>query len=168
MAKAEKSKLPDSTIMDVKEAESVITNLASLFEGNPGAAELAASLLEYGAAGRSPDDRLPSLDARYRIFVEQIPAVIFMAFLDRGISEAYVSPHIESVLGFSQEEWLDDPVRWYRQIHPEDKERWSIEAARMLVSGEPLRSVYRVLARDGRVVWFQCDAKMVRNERGRP
>jgi PAS domain S-box-containing protein len=91
-----------------------------------------------------------------------------MAFLDRGISEAYVSPHIESVLGFSQREWLDDPVRWYRQIHPEDKERWSLEAAQMLVSGEPLRSVYRALARDGRVVWFQCEAKIVRDERGRP
>jgi PAS domain S-box-containing protein len=168
MAKTEKSELFDSPTMNVKEAEDIIKGLAGLFEGNPAAAELAASLLESGGARTSSDERLPSLDARYRIFVEQIPAVIFMAFLDRGISEAYLSPHIESVLGFSEQEWLNDPVHWYRQIHPEDKERWSIEAARMLASGEPLRSVYRVLARDGRVVWFQCDAKMVRDERGRP
>ncbi len=31
-----------------------------------------------------------------------------------------------------------------------------------------LKSVYRVLARDGRVVWFQCEAKMMRGEDGRP
>ncbi|HEV8712380.1 MAG TPA: PAS domain S-box protein, partial [Candidatus Binatia bacterium] len=157
-----------SLMMDVKEATGILTGLASLFVGNPGVRELAASFLAYGTGKSAARDQLPNLDARYRTLVEQIPAVIFMAFLDRGISEAYISPHIESVLGFSQREWLDDPVRWYRQIHPEDKERWSFEAAQMLASGEPLRSVYRALARDGRVVWFQCEAKIVRDERGRP
>jgi PAS domain S-box-containing protein len=155
-------------MMNLKEAEDIIQGLAGLFEANPLARQLADSLFHDGAGNRPLQDGLPNLDARYRTFVEQMPAVVFIAFLDRGISEAYVSPHIESVLGFSQSEWLEDPVRWYRQIHPEDKERWSLEAARMLVSGDPLRSVYRVLARDGRVVWFQCDVKMVRNERGRP
>ena len=33
-----------------------------------------------------------------------------MAYLDRGIGEAYVSPQIEAVMGFSQSEWLEDPV----------------------------------------------------------
>ena len=155
--------------MDIKEAEAIIEGLAALAQSNPAAAELAAVLLqEDDPVGRSVDDQLPSLDARYRTFVEQVPAVIFMAFLDRGISEAFVSPHIESVLGFSQREWLEDPVRWYRQIHPEDKQRWSLEAAQMLFSGDPLRSVYRVIARDGHVVWFQCEAKLVRDGQGRP
>jgi PAS domain S-box-containing protein len=155
--------------MELREAQRIIKDLAGLFEANPFARQLADSLFQGSSAeNRSLQDELPSLDARYRTFVEQMPAVVFIAFLDRGISEAYVSPHIESVLGFSQKEWLDDPVRWYRQIHPDDKERWSREAARMLVSGEPLHSVYRVLARDGSVVWFQCDVKMVRDEHGRP
>ena len=91
-----------------------------------------------------------------------------MIFLDRGISEAYVSPYIEAALGFSQDEWLDDPIRWYRQIHPDDKERWNVEAAQMVLSGEPLRSVYRIIARDGHTVWFHCYVKMVRTEEGRP
>jgi signal transduction histidine kinase len=46
--------------------------------------------------------------------------------------------------------------------------RWSVEAAEMFVSGKPLRSAYRVIARDGRVLWFQCEAKMVHREDGRP
>jgi hypothetical protein len=58
-----------------------------------------------------------------------------MAFLDEGISEAYVSPQIETVLGFTQKEWLEDPVRWYHQIHPDDKARWSTEAAGLFLSG---------------------------------
>ncbi|MFN2531833.1 MAG: ATP-binding protein [Pyrinomonadaceae bacterium] len=106
--------------------------------------------------------------ARYQTLVEQIPAVVFMAFLDKGMGEAYVSPQIEAILGFSQEEWLNDPVRWYRQVHPDDRGRWNIEAAEMFLSGTPLRSIYRVIARDGKVVSFHCEAKMVRHDDGEP
>src|ERR1700690_2144900 len=38
----------------------------------------------------------------------------------------------------------------------------------MFLSGKPLRSAYRVIARDGRVMWFHCDARMIRLEDGRP
>jgi PAS domain S-box-containing protein len=119
------------------------------------------------AASAQPEGH-PSIQDRYRVLVEQIPAVVFMAFLDGGASEAYVSPQIEEVLGFSREEWLDDPVRWYHQIHPDDRQRWSVEAAEMFFTGRPLKSAYRVLARDGRVVWFHCEARVVRRNDGQP
>jgi PAS domain-containing protein len=38
----------------------------------------------------------------------------------------------------------------------------------MFLSGKPLRSAYRLIARDGRVIWFHCDARMMRWEDGRP
>src|SRR5277367_1934918 len=114
------------------------------------------------------DAQLPNLEARYRALVEQIPAVVFMAYLDRGIGEAYVSPQIEAALGFSQEEWLEDPIRWYSHIHPEDKQRWSTDAAEMFLTGNALRSAYRVVSRDGRIIWFHCEAKMIRKEDGEP
>lgn len=124
-------------------------------------------------SSRAPDGsdtarQLPNMQARYRSLVEQLPAVVFLVYLDRGIGEAYVSPYIEAALGFSQAEWLEDPVRWYRHIHPEDNLRWSEEAAEMFLTGKPLRSVYRVIARDGHVVWFHCEAKMVRSADGHP
>jgi PAS domain S-box-containing protein len=122
----------------------------------------------HGDSSGPDEEQLPNLEARYRALVEQIPAVVFMAYLDRGIGEAYVSPQIEAALGFSQEEWLEDPIRWYSHIHPEDKQRWSTEAAEMFLTGNPLRSAYRVVARDGRVLWFHCEAKMIRKEDGEP
>src|SRR5258705_3586754 len=146
------------------EAGTILHQLASVFFP-PGAADP-----EYSFTTQLPVHTEEGLDlvARYQTLVEQIPAVVFLAFLDRGIGEAYVSPQIETILGFSQEEWLNDPVQWYRQIHPDDKARWSIEAAHMFLAGDPLRSVYRVIARDGHVVWFHCEAKMVRRDDGRP
>lgn len=110
----------------------------------------------------------PNLQDRYKVLVEQIPAVVFMVNLDGGIGEAYVSPQIEKSMGYTQEEWLEDPIRWYQHIHPDDKTRWSAEAAQMLMTGTPVRSVYRVLARDGHIVSLHCEVKMVRTADGRP
>jgi PAS domain-containing protein len=43
-----------------------------------------------------------------------------------------------------------------------------MEAAGMFLSGTALRSSYRVIARDGHVIWFHCDAKMMRRPDGQP
>ena len=59
---------------------------------------------------------LVKLEARYRSLVEEIPAVTFLAALDGGSNELYVSPQIVDLLGFTQEEWLGDPVLWHRQL----------------------------------------------------
>ena len=80
-----------------------------------------------------------------------------MAYLDKGISEASVSPEIEAALGFSQSEWLEDPMRWSSKFTPEDEA--SMErgggGGGDVPSGKPLRSVYRVMARDGTVISFR-------------
>jgi PAS domain S-box-containing protein len=152
-------------------AEEILQGLAGVFSRsqNPTTARRLVYPPERPDQGWSKDEaQLPNLEARYRALVEQIPAVVFMAYLDRGIGEAYVSPQIEAALGFSQEEWLEDPIRWYSHIHPEDKQRWSAEAAEMFLTGNPLRSAYRVISRDGRVLWFHCEAKMIRKEDGEP
>ena len=154
---------------NLSEAERALQELADVFLQQ----QLLGSgaILDFAEKAESklnPEAPLLNMEAKYRALVEQIPAVVFMAYLDKGIGEAYVSPQIETALGFSQSEWLEDPVRWYQQIHPDDKMRWSVEAAEMFLSGKPLRSAYRVMARDGRVLWFQCEAKMIRRDDGRP
>jgi PAS domain S-box-containing protein len=153
---------------DIAEAEAVLLDLARVFSDPAMSGTYILDDLAEEQKRPAEDVPAPNLEAKYRALLEQIPAVVFMAYLDRGISEAYVSPQIEAALGYSREEWLEDPVRWYQRIHPDDKQRWSLEAAEMFLSGKPLRSAYRVIARDGRVIWFHCDAKMMRREDGRP
>jgi PAS domain S-box-containing protein len=119
---------------------------------------------------RRREAQLRKMEARYRTLVEGIPAVTFMAALDEGATERelYVSPQVEQMLGFSQKEWLENPVLWYTQLHPEDRGRWHDEFARTCATGEPFRAVYRFLSRDSRVVWVQGEARVVRDETGRP
>lgn len=167
LARSNLREAPPDDIESADHAEAVLQELAGVFSES----NTVGGLLDPSFVPRvdgNGEERAPNLEAKYRALLEQVPAVVFMAYLDRGIGEAYVSPEIEASLGYSREEWLEDPVRWYERIHPDDKTRWSTEAAEMFLSGKPLRSAYRVLARDGRTVWFQCDARMMRREDGRP
>jgi PAS domain S-box-containing protein len=147
-------------VLDPAQAEGILQGLAQVFLSSAGSPS--------GDASSRQETEAVNLEARYRALIEQIPAVIFMVYLDRGVGEAYVSPQIEDMIGFSRAEWLEDPVRWYERIHPDDKDRWSVEASEMFLSGRPLRSIYRVIARDGHVVSFHCDARMVRHRDGQP
>jgi PAS domain S-box-containing protein len=153
----------------LSEAERALQDLAEVFLLQQSLNQDSAPNLNT-APETIPGSEVPllNMEAKYRALLDQIPAVVFMAYLDKGMGEAYVSPQIETSLGFSQSEWLEDPVRWYSRIHPDDKMRWSVEAAEMFLSGKPLRSAYRVIARDGRVLWFQCEAKMIRRPDGSP
>jgi PAS domain S-box-containing protein len=117
---------------------------------------------------RKAEAQLRRMEARYRTLVEGIPAVTFMAATDEGTNELYVSPQIEKLLGFTQREWLDNPILWYSQLHPDDQHRWHQEFAHTCATGEPFRSVYRFVARDGRVVWVHGEAQVVRDDDGRP
>jgi PAS domain S-box-containing protein len=152
-----------AALPDLGEAEALLLELAGVFGNQSGDPPADPAGPSFPAEAQQSN-----LEAKYRALLEQIPAVVFMAYIDRGVSEAYVSPEIEAALGYSREEWLEDQVRWYEHIHPDDKQRWSLEAAGMFLSGKPLRSSYRVIARDGRVVWFHCDARMVRKPDGQP
>ena len=76
----------------------------------------------------------------------------------------YVSPTIESILGYRRVRWLADPQLWANRLHPEDRDRVVAEELRCRERGEDLACEYRMLARDGRFVWIRDEAVMIRNE----
>ncbi len=113
-------------------------------------------------------EQLIKAEMRYRALVEQLPAITFAAAMDDTLQELYVSPQIEAILGFSQKEWLENPILWYSQLHPDDRHRWQAEFAQTIVSATPFRAEYRFLARDGRVVWVRGEAQVIRDPEGNP
>jgi PAS domain S-box-containing protein len=107
-------------------------------------------------------------ELRYRHLVEQIPAVVFTAALDGGLYDLYVSPQIENLLGYSQKQWLADPVLWYERLHVDDRRKLDEEFARGCVTGGPFRADCRFLTRDDRVVWVHGEARIIKDSHGLP
>jgi PAS domain S-box-containing protein len=112
------------------------------------------------------EDELRASEARFRALVEQSPAVVYEVGLDDERRTLYVSPQVESLFGYSRQEWLDQPDIWTELLHPDDRE---IELAANDLhneTGAPWRQEYRLIANDGRVVWVRDQAELVRDESG--
>jgi len=101
------------------------------------------------------------LDAQFRALVEQFPAITFVDIIADGRVPIYVSPQIEPVLGYSVEEWLLDPHLREKRLHPDDRE--SVLATD---AAEPCTMEYRLLARDGHVVWVREESTATLDEAG--
>ena len=124
---------------------------------------LSASVAVQRAA---EDERLR--DDLFRSIVEEGPAVTYIDAIDDSASSIYVSPQIETLLGYAPQEWCDDPELWPRALHPDDRARALAENARHNETGEPFRLEYRMFAKDGRVVWVHDAARVVCDDRGMP
>ena len=114
------------------------------------------------------DAELRDAHAKYRALVEQIPAIVYIDVADESMSTAYVSPQIESLLGITQEAYVEDPDLWYKLLHPEDKERALATYLQGRERGDPFTFEYRLVAADGKIVWFRDSAVVVRDDAGGP
>ena len=126
--------------------------------------------LEIGERLRA-EAELRATQERYRQLVEEIPAVVYMWRLggtDEGGAENYTSPQIERLLGFTVEEWNDTDL-WQQRLHPHDRDRILAAAARSAETGAPFAEEYRLLAKDGHVVWVADHSTMLsRDPQGKP
>jgi PAS domain S-box-containing protein len=118
-------------------------------------------------ARRLPEP-LRDADVLYRTLVEQVPAVVYVNAVDDVSTALYISPQYERLLGFSSAERMADPHLWMERLHPEDRDRVLEESRRTNRTGQPFSMEYRLIHRDGHVVWVRDEARMLRNDAGRP
>ena len=129
-------------------------------------------LVDCGVDGNSTapavDGEAREIERRYRTLVEQLPLVIYVDALDEASSNIFTSGQIEPLLGYTVEEWRDDPDLFVRTLHPDDRDRVLAAHARTHRTHEPLSLEYRLIARDGSVVWVRDDGCVVLDDDGAP
>lgn len=119
---------------------------------------------------RASDRRAGSFSAaepKYQELVEQLPAITYIAEFGEAGRWEYVSPQIESYLGFTAAEWLASRGLWIQQVHQDDRALVMASEKHSLRTGESIDIEYRMMARDGRVLWFRDRGLVVREADGR-
>ena len=111
------------------------------------------------------EERLRHAEARYRTLVERMPAVTYVQEIGGPDSAVYMSPQIEALTGYTPEECKDPDLRW-RMVHPDERGRMQSEDERDVEPGGVVTTEYRVVHRDGRVVWVRNEAVVVEDEVG--
>jgi len=87
--------------------------------------------------------------------------------LDEGRTFS-IGPEVEIVLGYTQAEWMADPLLWVNLLHPDDRERVVSACNTANERLEPFRAEYRMIDRAGRVVYIMDVAMLVFGAQGQP
>jgi diguanylate cyclase (GGDEF)-like protein/PAS domain S-box-containing protein len=109
------------------------------------------------------------LERRFQSLVENIPGLV--VYLDvvqpddaTSSIPIYIGPQVEQMLGYERGAWLTDDELWLDVLHPDDRERMIAADVTARSSLSPLFAEYRMIARDGSVVWVSEKASVVRDE----
>jgi len=108
---------------------------------------------------------------RLNNIVANVPGVVWEAWgePDEATQKIdFISDYVETLLGYTVEEWITTPNFWLSIVHPEDKERIAREAAEKFHTGEGYNRQFRWVAKDGRIVWVESQAMVIRDESGQP
>jgi PAS domain S-box-containing protein len=114
------------------------------------------------------EDQHAETEAKYRNLVEQMPAAVYLGEYGEDGDWLYISPQIERLLGYTQQEWLDHPAPLGMLAHPDDLAAVREEEERSLRDDDPFRAEYRMRRADGRYVWILDEASVVRDADGSP
>jgi PAS domain S-box-containing protein len=99
-------------------------------------------------------------EIKYRMLIEQVAAISYIAEIGVHGQWLYVSPQVESIFGYSAEEWLANSTDWMRYIPLEDHP--TINAAEeSSARGEPFQAEYRFTRKDGKTIWVSDNAVVV-------
>jgi PAS domain S-box-containing protein len=99
--------------------------------------------------------------------VEPAATITYTEEVDSGRTFA-ISPEINTILGYTQEEWMGDADLWIDRIHPDDRDFVVDACERANRAREPYRSEYRIIAADGRTVRVRDEAVLVGGSEGQP
>jgi PAS domain S-box-containing protein len=121
---------------------------------------------------RHAEEQARVAEERFRMIVERTPAITYQEVTDEtydpGSTLIYVSPQIERILGYPAELWSENPGFWLSVTHPDDRKAVLDEGGRTVMSGEPYRQDYRMIASDGRIVWFHDESILIHGDAGGP
>jgi diguanylate cyclase (GGDEF)-like protein/PAS domain S-box-containing protein len=103
---------------------------------------------------------------QFQSLVERIPGLV--AYVDlvdpddpSHSTPLYISPQVEELMGYPREAWLNDDELWLQVLHPDDRERQAREDELARRTLSPLFAEYRMITRDGRVIWVSEKAQVV-------
>jgi diguanylate cyclase (GGDEF)-like protein/PAS domain S-box-containing protein len=125
-----------------------------------------------GPIDRAPPARPECAGARvpgYPELLERVPAIVYVADTGEVARWHYVSPQIEQILGYTPTEWCADPELWLERLHPDDRD-WVVAREEGLSGADDDGPAleYRMIHRDGTVLWIRDDAVLVEGEAREP
>ncbi|MBC7878146.1 MAG: PAS domain-containing protein [Anaerolineales bacterium] len=112
--------------------------------------------------------RARTSEDQYRSFLENISTVTYLNDNSLETLTIYVSPQVEKMLGYTQDDFMSSPALWATLIFAEDRDSVLMENKITIETGEPFTMEYRLVSKDQTIVWVRDEATLIRDENGQP
>ena len=111
---------------------------------------------------------LRETETMYRALVEQTSVVTYRDIPNKDGTTLYISPQIETLLGYSMEEWKKNPVLWKQLTHPDDLPLVVSGIDDYTETGKQAVIEYRMHTIDGQWKWVRDESVVIKDEQGKP
>jgi len=157
-----------------------VEHSVTMLPGAPGASAFARAMAvtkkrlfgrgTISRALRESQQALHEHEMNLEFLVNHVPVVVYKAETGQHGRWWYVSPQIEQLLGYTPAEWLRDPTLWWKRIHPDDQDQVLADEEAMAIgtTSTTEASQYRMITKEGRIIWVNDDAAVIRDEKGGP
>ena len=114
------------------------------------------------------EEALRDAELLYRTLVEQTSVALYRDSAVDGGASIFITPQIETMIGYSQEEFTSQPDFWQSLLHPEDRQMVLDVNVRIIETGESITCEYRMRSKDGRWIWLRDEASLITDWDGKP
>lgn len=101
--------------------------------------------------------------------VANVPGVVWETWINPDSREQkldFVSDYMETMLGYSVEEWFRTPNFWFKVIHENDRERVRLESEEKIKNQQGGTTQFRARRKDGKVVWLETQTAVICDDSG--
>jgi len=154
----------DDSAAPIRDADGKIVGVVLVFRDIAERKRAEQAQLQLAAAVEQQRQRLDNI-------ITSVPGVVWEAWGQPDAASQkidFVSGYVETMLGYSVQEWLETPNFWLTIVHSDDRERAAAEAAALFASGADGISEFRWLARDGRILWVEAHSAVIADAAGHP
>lgn len=111
------------------------------------------------------EEALRQSEEKYRLLVNQIPAVVFKGYADGRVE--FFDRKIEALTGYKKEDFDSGRRKWTDLILPEDRPRFRKAILEALKGDGSYVREYRIRKRDRGILWIQGRGQIFCDETGR-
>jgi len=107
------------------------------------------------------------LRERLQFILSTSPAVIFTCRPDGDYGATFISDNIQSLMGYTPEEYLAKSSFWADHVHPDDAPHVFAQVPRLFELGT-YSYEYRFQHQDGHYLWIRSELRVIRNSQNIP
>jgi PAS domain S-box-containing protein len=121
------------------------------------------------AIERNSNERiLNESEEKFKFLANNIPGIVYLNDTNDFINKKFINEQIENLTGYPLAEFHEKRMLFSDLIHPEDLKFVTNKTEKLIRKGEFIHLVYRIINKDGAIIWIEEFGDQIKNENEAP